>query len=402
MSITHVQKDLKFLHIMEIFAGLARGSYLVCVGWMALTVSNDVRTVGQVFITAMLTSILAGPVVGVIVDRSNRKYLVMLAHLGIFLILAALAVFWIGSPTPQIIWLFLAVAAISALRMMHHSAHDGLIQKTVNKSEIMFTLARFRTIHLLAAAIGTVAVGTVIQRISPSAGFLFAASMSLLLTFPMIFVNGSREISNAPGIAGFTADLKSIVGIFRNNREIRLLAILAGISLPVGQLSNAILSSFIRDDLGRGSEAFAIVDAAWPIGGMLAGILLSLSILKLTARNLEYLFAAFVGLSTIALSFCTSLPLLVVFHGAMGITVWICRILIDGKMLQICKQDNVGRTKVGIEMVFSFTAMVMCLSPTLITLPSTAMYFRFWGAVTVICSILVYFWNLNVKQRRPV
>jgi len=178
MSITHVQKDLKFLHIMEIFAGLARGSYLVCVGWMALTVSNDVRTVGQVFITAMLTSILAGPVVGVIVDRSNRKYLVMLAHLGIFLILAALAVFWIGSPTPQIIWLFLAVAAISALRMMHHSAHDGLIQKTVNKSEIMFTLARFRTIHLLAAAIGTVAVGTVIQRISPSAGFLFAASMS--------------------------------------------------------------------------------------------------------------------------------------------------------------------------------------------------------------------------------
>jgi len=34
---------------MELCAGLARGSYLVCIGWTTLVVIGDVAAVGQVF-----------------------------------------------------------------------------------------------------------------------------------------------------------------------------------------------------------------------------------------------------------------------------------------------------------------------------------------------------------------
>jgi hypothetical protein len=158
-------------------------------------------------------------------------------------------------------------------------------------------------------------------------------------------------------------------------------------------LSNAILSSFIRDDLGKGSEAFGIVDAAWPLGGMFAAMLLSFGIQQLTARNMEYLFALLAGVSTIGLSLCTTLPMLVILHGAMGMAVWLCRIVIDGRILEISAPENVGRTKVGVEMAFSFSALVMCISPTLVALPNTATYFLVWGSFMIFVSGLI--WTLD-------
>ena len=57
-----MNKNLFLLYLMELCAGLARGSYLVCIGWTTWVVSGDVAAVGQVFIVAMLTTMLAGPV----------------------------------------------------------------------------------------------------------------------------------------------------------------------------------------------------------------------------------------------------------------------------------------------------------------------------------------------------
>ena len=68
---------------MDLCAGVARGSYLVCIGWTTLIVIGDVAAVGQVFIVAMLTTMFVGPVASVFVDRHNRKYLTIVAHSGI-------------------------------------------------------------------------------------------------------------------------------------------------------------------------------------------------------------------------------------------------------------------------------------------------------------------------------
>ena len=65
---------------MELFSGLAGGAYLVCIGWTTLVISNDVATVGQIFVVSSLTFMLAGPIVGVVIDRHKRKTLIILAQ----------------------------------------------------------------------------------------------------------------------------------------------------------------------------------------------------------------------------------------------------------------------------------------------------------------------------------
>lgn len=382
-------KNLKFLYLMEIFSGLARGSYLVCIGWTTLVVTNDVARVGQVFIVAMLTNMLAAPLVGVVVDRYNRKHLTIVAHLFIALPLAVLALLLSWGPDLPLVWFFATVIVVHTFRLLYHISHDGLIHANVNKADLVHAVARFRGVHLLAASIGTLAAGLIIERFSPTAGFLFSASMSIFLIIPVAFVAGTKSKANAAGFAGFVEDFRGGLEIFRSNRAVRLIAILAAVTLPVGQLVNAILSSFIRDDLGKGSDAFGFVDAAWPIGGMLAAMVLSLGLRGLSAKNTEYVFGVLVGLSTIVFSMTTSIVALALVHATMGFTVWLCRILIDGRILQICKAENVGRTKTYVEVMFSLSAMIMCLSPTLVKLPSTSTYFLFWGGFIVISTLMV-------------
>ena len=376
--------------MMELCAGAARGSYLVCIGWTTLIVIGDVAAVGQVFIVAMITTIVAGPITAVIVDRYNRKHLTIIAHLCIATALLSLGLAVAFDSGLSLIWFFLTVIVVTIFRNLYHGSHDGLIHANASTGQMVHAIARFRGIHLLAAAVGTVLTGIIIEYQSATAGFVFAALGSALLVLAVAFVRGVTSKQNATGLSGFLADFSGGLALFNNNRMLRNLTILAAVALPMGQLANAILSSFIRDDLNRGSDVFGFVDAAWPVGGMAAAAVLSLGLKKLSASNMEYIFALLVGLSTIVFSFCTSVISLALMHAAMGFSVWMCRIIIDGRVLQICTGETVGRTKVYIEVTFSLAAMIMCFSPTLVKLSSTSSYFLFWGIVVVASTAILW------------
>lgn len=376
---------------MEVFAGAARGAYLVCIGWTTLIVSGDVAVVGQVFIASMVTMMLGGPLLGVVVDRYDRKKLTVIAHLGIALSLAGIGLAIAADPDLAIFWFFVAVVAVTLLRHLYQISHDGLIHANVEPANLVTAVARFRGIHLLSTAAGTLATGMVIEYESSGAGFVVAAVLSIGLVISVLPVRSGSGGQAAAGLKGFVHDFAAGTAIIRGNRRLRILTLLAGIALPVGQLSNAILSSFVRDDLGRGSDVFGLIDAAWPIGGLAAAALLSLGIVRLSAPGMEYLYSMAAGAATILLALGTSVALLVMTHAAMGLAVWLCRIVIDARVLVLCDEHNVGRTRVYIDVMFSFAAIIMCFSPTLVELPSTSSYFMFWGAVIVANALILGF-----------
>jgi hypothetical protein len=372
---------------MEVFAGLSRGSFLVCIGWTTLIVTGEVARVGQVFVVAMLTNILAGPLLGTVVDRYNRKTLTLVAHLGIGLAMTSAGLAIESGAWSNSLVFFTTAITVYVLRILYQLSHDGLIRGNVSDDALVHTIARFRTLHLLGTVAGTAAAGVVLERFGVLAGFTLSASMSILLLLPVVFVQSVTAFGGAQGLRGFFRDLWAGVAIVRTNPTVRLMAVLAAVTLPVGQLSNAVLSSYIHDDLGKGGDVFGVVDSAWPMGGMAAAGLMSLGIALLAGKHAVFFFAICAGLATVVFSLCTSIPALVFMHGAMGFFVWLCHILIDARVLQACDEENVGRAKVSIYVTFSLSAALMCLSPTFMPLPSTSGYFLFWGSVAALISL---------------
>jgi hypothetical protein len=195
-------------------------------------------------------------------------------------------------------------------------------------------------------AAGTAAIGFIIQSFSPAHAFAVSVIASLFLLAVAEFLADGMVKTNSWGFHGFWSDFKSGLVIFKNNKLIQMLTLLSVVALPVGQLSNSLLSLFIRDDLGRGSDLFGIVDAAWPIGGMLAAVLLSSKLKALNIKDGEYALAILAGGRD---------PRFVPMHGEFlpltgariyGFFVWLCRIVIGGRMLELCDSENVGRSTV--------------------------------------------------------
>ena len=380
---------------MEVFSGLARGSYLVCIGWTTLIISNNVATVGQIFVVASLTYTLAGPFVGVIIDRYRRRKLIILAQLAIAASMLCLGGLIYYTRDVSVLWLFATVITVSSFRLMYRGAFNGIIRASVDDKDILATLARANFIHLLSTAAGTAAIGFIIEAFSPAHGFAVSSTASMFLLVVAGFLADGLVKTNSRGFGGFWFDFKSGLEIFKNNTLIQMLTLLSVMALPIGQLSNALLSSFIRDDLGRGSDLFGIVDAAWPIGEMLAAALLSSKLNALNIKNSEYALAILAGAATLVLSNCTESFCLALAHGFMGFFVWLCRIVIGVRVLELCDTKNVGRTTVYKESMTAVVAMVMCLSPSMITLDATALYFSYWGVFVVAAAALLWFWKIG-------
>ena len=101
------------------------------------------------------------------------------------------------------------------------------------------------------------------------------------------------------------------------------------------------------------------------------------------------------GAATLLLSNCTESFCLALAHVFMGFFVWLCRIVIGGRVLELCDTENVGRTTVYKESMTAVAAMVMSLSPTMIRLDATALYFSYWGLFVVVSAVLLWCWKLK-------
>ena len=92
---------------------MARGSYLVCIGWTTLVVSDSVATVGQVFIVASITNVLAGPLIGVLIDRHKRKQLIVLSQFLVAVPIASVGFILLNTGSVPVWGLFLIAVVVN-------------------------------------------------------------------------------------------------------------------------------------------------------------------------------------------------------------------------------------------------------------------------------------------------
>lgn len=113
-----------------------------------------------------------------------------------------------------------------------------------------------------------------------------------------------------------------------------------------------------------------------------------------------YAFALLLGEMTVVFAYCTSVPTLALLHAAAGFAMWLYRIVIDERILQIGSNASAGRSRVYISVMLSFVAMIMCFSPTIFKLFSTGNYFLCWGIMVVISSLLLWARQLGKPRSR--
>ncbi len=388
VAVSRSIRPIVLVYLIEAIAGFSRGSYLVCFGWSVLVFTGDVAKVGQVFVVSMLTVMLGSHVIGTLVDRARRKYIIMLSHLLIALVMAGVG--WVlvdQQPFDQRVF-FAAAVAITLGRLAYETALDATLKQVSSSITLTTSMARARVIHLLCTAAATVLTGWCLNAFKTSVAFYLSAASSVILVaaavlLPLMAITGGRAEKGKS-----SRDFFEGFRILRTRPHLVPLILLAGLVLPIGQLSNAILSSYVRDDLNLGSWEFGVVDSAWPVGGLLAAFALSVLPSRWIERFRLSVTTGLVAIATILLAQTANLYLLAALHGAMGLFAWMSRILIDARILQAVPDGLAGRAKSNVTFAFSAIAIAMCLSPSLIPGLKTGTYFVSWGAAILVAALL--------------
>ena len=282
---------------------------------LVFRVTNSALSVGLMLMATAAPSLLVGLFAGVLVDRFNRKAIMITSDL-----LRAVLVFLIPFLVPHnIIWLYVIVLVSSAIGQFFDPAHESVLPEVASEQELAAANSLMAISSFGATAVGFAASGLIAGAADikwafflDAASFVFSAACIYLIRIKPLQVEG--ETSVAVVIKNLKAGLRQLF-------DTPVLRSLFSSQVPILMafgLSNALLLPFAVRALKATTFEYGLQEGLTSVGFVLASLLLA----GLFDRMGEGAWMAAgvmgMGLAGIVYSFMHSIPLAILVVAISG------------------------------------------------------------------------------------
>ena len=302
---------------------IGSGMNSAAVTWYLLQATHSEIALGTLLMLQTIPVLLMLPFTGVVIDREDRRRLLMMLDAARGLVILAVAVLaYRGTVT---LWeLYLMGVLVAAGFWMFWPTVTALIQELTPESQFVssnsFLLAGVQGGWLVAGAI----VGFVYNKIG-LAGVLFIDFASYVLSFACyLFVRKGRhtvaidsEVKHESPVARFFHELREGISYIR----LRPRLILTGTAWALfigGMLTQGVVTAPLSDRiLKSGAVGYGWLNAGWAIGAFLSAMYTPALIRNTGHRRAVGVSMALLGMSLIALPFLGSRVQGVIHLGAL-------------------------------------------------------------------------------------
>jgi MFS family permease len=285
--------------------------------WLVWTMTGSPFLLGVIGFCQALPRLLLGAVGGAIVDRVQRRRLLLSTQI---LAMLQAFVFWalVYFDAIQFWHVMILVLFLGTVNTVNQTARHSLINNLVPRDDLMNAIALNSSMANLAKIAGP-SLGGILISVIGVAGCLFVNAISflaiivtlLIMVFPAV---RSKTEDEAP----FWEEVREGYRFLRGQRRLFAIILLTyGVAL-VGTPYSRFLPVFATDVLHAGPSTFGLLLAAPGIGAVIAG--LSIASLGRLRRRLHFVAMSVYAFSLflILFSFCRSLPLSMLFLVLVG------------------------------------------------------------------------------------
>ena len=302
-----------FLWIAQFFSQFGDSVFQLAFIWMILDLTGSKSATGIAATVSYLPSLVFGIGAGLLVDRWNRRVVMIGADAARALLLALCSfLFFAGALTPA---LLTAIAfGVATASVLFYPARDAMLPELVSSEGLNRANAFVQLSQQGAFFAGPMVAGYLVKRFGVASAFptgvlFFVGSFGALL-----FLRGAGGGHRA-GTAGMSMaqDFRSGLRAIASDRTLILLLTLTALD-NLFLMGPAIVGTavMVRDTLHADASAYAMVEATYGV----AMILGSLTIGRLGARigygRLLLIGIAYDGLTYVPLLWCRTLPYLIV------------------------------------------------------------------------------------------
>jgi MFS family permease len=244
----------------------------VAVGWQIYDLTRRPLDLGLVGLVQFVPAVMLWPLAGVVVDRFDRRRVVMVTMLGI-IVTAALLSFWASRalPTPAPIYATLVLLAVS--RAFAAPAQQALLPQLVPRADFPNAVTWSSTLFQLGAVVGP-ALGGGIYALTGGAQGVYLTAM-VLVAAAFLAMTTVRPLEAArprtpPGLADLFEGVRHVTArpVILGALSLDLFAVLLGGAV-------ALLPVFARDELAVGPGGLGVLRAAPAVGAAAMALLLA-------------------------------------------------------------------------------------------------------------------------------
>ena len=356
------QRGLRFIFLANIISMLGSGMNSTAVTWFILQRTHNEIALGKLVVLGTLPGLLMLPFTGVIIDREDRRHLVMLLDIARAVVVFTVAIIALRGHA-QIWQLYLMNMFVNAGFWMFWPTITALIQELTPDAEFVqantFLLAGIQGGWLIAGSI----VGFMYDRIGLG-GVLVIDFATYLFSFSCYFlVRKGRHVvaPHAPltprpegAVSRYFHEMREGVQYLKGKTYVILLgtswALFIGAMLTQGVIT-APLSDRI---LHAGAVGYGWLNAGWGTGAFLSALYAPIVIARAGSRHSVGVSMALLALSQFILPFSHFLGLAVMIYALMGSARGVGGIAISSTMMEIVPKHFMGR----VQNIFYFAGTV--------------------------------------------
>jgi MFS family permease len=350
------KKGLRFIFAANVISMIGSGMNSAAVAWYILQATHSEIALGTFAVVQTLPAILLLPFTGVIIDREDRRRLVMLLDAARAVVIAVVAVLAFQGKAK--VWeLYAMNMLVAAGFWMFWPTITALIQEMTPGDEFVhantFLLAGVQGGWLIAGAL----VGFVYNKIGLG-GVLVLDVSSYVLSFLCYFaVRKGRHVVPRPAelhadivaaegaVQKFFRELRDGIHFLRGHREIVLLGISWALFLSA-MMTGVVVTPPLSDDVyHKGAVGYGWLNGGWGVGAFLSAFYAPMFIKKFGARRS---IAISLGILAVLMTSAPVMPVLalaVVVYALMGSGRGITGVAMNTSMMEQIPHHFMGRVQ---------------------------------------------------------
>ena len=350
------KKGLRFIFAANVISMIGSGMNSAAVAWYILQATHSEIALGTFAVVQTLPAILLLPFTGVIIDREDRRRLVMALDVTRAVVIAVVAVLAFEGKAK--VWeLYAMNMLVAAGFWMFWPTITALIQEMTPGDEFVhantFLLAGVQGGWLIAGAL----VGFVYNKIGLG-GVLVLDVSSYALSFLCYFaVRKGRHVVPRPAelhndivaaegaVQKFFRELRDGIHFLRGHREIVLLGISWALFLSA-MMTGVVVTPPLSDDVyHKGAVGYGWLNGGWGVGAFLSAFYAPMFIKKFGARRS---IAISLGVLAVLMTSAPVMPVLalaVMVYAFMGSGRGITGVAMNTSMMEQIPQHFMGRVQ---------------------------------------------------------
>ena len=309
---------------------------------LAATLTRDPLQIAAVSVATGLPWALFALLSGALVDRLDRRRIMVNTDLVRFVVMGALAV-GVGTHHASIPLLCVVAFALGTCETMFDNASQAILPSVVDRGELERANSRLASADLVTRDF----VGP------PFGALLFAAAMllpfaldsaSFGLAAVLVFtVRGSFRVRRSGPPTRITHEIRVGLRWLWRHPLIRTLAIMLGVWNLVSAATQAVFVLFALEDLGLHNVGYGLLFTAWAVGGLL-GSFVATRVIKRLGHAAALMVAVAAGAVSYAGIAATSSPWVVgAFFAVEGVAVVVWNVITVSARQALVPPELFGR-----------------------------------------------------------